>query len=57
MSVCVTIRTKKTLQPDEFLKFLAKKGRGIVVTSKDFPSVKFGTRMKREKWKSFGSNS
>ena len=43
MSVCVTIRTKKTLQPDDVLKYLADKGEKIVVTSMDFPSVKFGT--------------
>ena len=45
MSVCVTIRTKKSLQPDEFLKYLADEGEKIVVTSKEFPSVKFGTHL------------
>ena len=45
MSVCVTIRTKKTLQPDDFLKHLADEGEKIVVTSKEFPSVKFGTHL------------
>ena len=42
MSVSVTIRTKKKLYPDDFLKHLADKGEKIVVTSKEFPSVKFG---------------
>ena len=45
MSVCVTIRTKKTLQPDDFLKYLADKGEQIVVTSNEFPLVKFGTHL------------
>ena len=43
MSVCVTIRTNKSLQPDDFLKYLVGKGEKIVVTSYEFPSVKFGT--------------
>ena len=42
MSVCVTIRTKNRLQPDVFLKHLVEKGEDIVVTSDDYPSVKFG---------------
>ena len=45
MSVCVTIRTRKILQPDDFLKYLADKGEQIVVTSNEFPSVKFGTHL------------
>ena len=45
MSVCVTIRTPKTLQPDDFLKYLVGKGEQIVITSKEFPSVKFGTHL------------
>ena len=42
MSVCVTIRTENRLQPDVFLKHLVEKGEDIVVTSDDYPSVKFG---------------
>ena len=45
MSVSVTIRTKKSLQPDDILKSMAEKGEKIVVTSMDFPSVKFGTHL------------
>ena len=45
MSVSVTIRTKKALQPDDILKSLAEKGEKNVVTSMDFPSVKFGTHL------------
>ena len=46
MSVCVTIRTKKKLQPDVYLKCLADKGEQIVVTSNEYPSVKFGNHKK-----------
>ena len=42
MSVCVTVRTNKAVAPDDFLKELAESGEEIVVTSKEFPSVKFG---------------
>ena len=42
MSVCVTVRTNKAVAPDDFLKKLAESGEQIVVTSKEFPSVKFG---------------
>ncbi len=42
MSVCVTIRTKNILKPDDYLKYLADQGLGIVVTSKEYPTVRFG---------------
>ena len=45
MSVCVTIRTKNIPKPDEFLKYLANQGEQIVVTSPEYPSVKFGTHL------------
>ena len=43
MSVCVTIRTKQHPAPDDVLNALVDAGEKIVVTSKDYPSVKFGT--------------
>lgn len=43
MSVCVTIRTKNILEPDVILQHLADQGENIVVTSNEYPSVKFGT--------------
>ena len=46
MSVSVTIRTKKYLQPDDILNELVHKGEHIIVTSKEFPSMKFGTAQK-----------
>lgn len=46
MSVCVTIRTKKVVQPNVYLKSLADKGEQIVVTSNEYPSVKFGNHQK-----------
>lgn len=42
MSVSVIVRTKKSIEPMEMLGQLAKKGMGVAVTSKEFPSVKFG---------------
>lgn len=42
MSVCVTIRTEQILQPDAYIKHLAEQGEQIVVTSDEYPSVKFG---------------
>ena len=42
MSVCVTVRTNKAVAPDDFLKELAESGEQIVVTSKEFPCVRFG---------------
>ena len=42
MSVCVTVKTKKSVKPDDFLKKLAESGEQIVVTSNEFPCVKFG---------------
>lgn len=44
MSVCVTVRTNKAIAPDDFLKELAESGEQIVVTSKEFPCVKFGNQ-------------
>lgn len=46
MSVCVTIRTENILQPDVYLKYLVDKGEQIVVTSVEYPSVKFGNHQK-----------
>jgi len=46
MSVCVNIRTKNILEPEVFLKQLAKQGEKIVVISNEYPSVKFGTHLK-----------
>lgn len=46
MSVCVNIRTKNILEPEVFLKHLAEQGEKIVVTSNEYPSVKFGTHLK-----------
>lgn len=46
MSVCVTIRTKKVVPPNVYLKSLADKGEQIVVTSNEYPSVKFGNHQK-----------
>ena len=43
MSVCVTIRTTKELSPKQILKQLADHGEKIMLTSEDFPTVKFGT--------------
>ena len=43
MSVCVTVRTTKELTPDQIIDHLFKQGETIVITSKDFPFVKFGT--------------
>ena len=46
MSICVTVRTKTKIQPEEFFKTLAGKGEQIVVTSADFPVLHFGTHIK-----------
>lgn len=46
MSVCVRIRTENILQPDVFLKYLADTGEQIVVTSNEYPTVKFGNHKK-----------
>lgn len=43
MSVCVNIRTEKRFEPKEILKSLADRGEKIMVTSDEFPCVKFGT--------------
>lgn len=43
MSTCVTVRTKKKLEPTEIFKYLAGQGESIVCTCPEFPSVKFGT--------------
>ena len=42
MSVCVTVKTKKSVKPDDFLNKLAESGEQIMVTSSEFPCVKFG---------------
>jgi hypothetical protein len=46
MSTFVTIRTNNSPKPDEILNYLASRGEQIVVTSIEFPSVKFGTHLK-----------
>ena len=46
MSVCVTVRTKNIPKPDDIFNFLVKKGEQIIVTSTEYPSVKFGTHLK-----------
>lgn len=43
MSICVNIRTEKQFEPKEILKKLADRGERIMVTSDEFPCVKFGT--------------
>lgn len=42
MSVCVTVRTKNSLMPDIYLRHLMGEGEKIIVTSDEYPSVKFG---------------
>ena len=42
MSVCVTIRTKNILKPDVYLDYLTDQGMDIVVTSEEYPTVRFG---------------
>lgn len=46
MSVCVNIRTKKTLTPENILKALADKGEQIFVSNMEFPTITFGTMEK-----------
>lgn len=46
MSVCVTIRTKKTIEPTSIFDRLVEKGEKIIITCPDFPSVKFGNHLK-----------
>lgn len=46
MSICVTVRTKKKIEPEEIFKTLADRGEQIIVTSADFPVLHFGTHMK-----------
>lgn len=43
MSVCVTIRTEEKLKSEELFKYLAKRGERLIVTSEDFPYVRFGS--------------
>lgn len=42
MSVCVEIRTKTIPAPETLLNHLAEKGERIMVTSNEYPTVKFG---------------
>lgn len=42
MSYCVNFITNKQVLPDDIFKKLADEGLGIMVTSDEFPSVKFG---------------
>lgn len=42
MSVCITVRTKKAMAPDDIFKSLVDNGEQIVVTSNEFPCLKFG---------------
>ena len=46
MSVSVTIRTKNIPDPNLFLKHLVESGEQIVVTSNEYPCVRFGTNQK-----------
>lgn len=46
MSVCVTIRTKKDLLPNDIMNDLGHKGEQFIITSDKFPSMKFGTHLK-----------
>ncbi len=46
MSVCVTIRTKNRPTPEEFFKAMIKSGEQLVVTSAEYPCVKFGKHYK-----------
>lgn len=46
MSVSVVIRTTKTLTPQAVFDHLMTRGEQIVITSDEFPSVKFGTHLK-----------
>jgi hypothetical protein len=43
MSVCITVKTDKTLEPDTIFDYLLSKGEQIIITSEKFPSLKFGT--------------
>lgn len=43
MSVCVTIRTEKKIVPKDLFVYLAKQGEKLIVTSEDFPYVRFGS--------------
>ena len=43
MSVCVTVRTEEKLKSEELFKYLAKQGEKLVVTSENFPHVRFGS--------------
>lgn len=42
MSVCVTVRTNKAVEPDDIFKSLVDSGEKIVVTSNEYPCLKFG---------------
>ena len=46
MSVCVTIRTTKELVAKDVIHKLVDQGEQLVVTSIDFPCVKFGRHLK-----------
>lgn len=43
MSTSVTIRTTKELNPEELFNYLLKKGEQFIITSSEFPCIKFGT--------------
>lgn len=43
MSVCVTIKTEKKFVPKDLFVYLAKQGERLIVTSEDFPYVRFGS--------------
>lgn len=46
MSVCVNVRTEKELVAEDILNQLISQGEKIVVTSDEFPCVKFGIYLK-----------
>lgn len=43
MSVCVHFRTAKQLEPEQIFDEIARRGKKIMVTSPEFPYLKFGT--------------
>ena len=43
MSVCVNFRTAKQFEPKTVFDELVKRGERIIITSDEYPSLKFGT--------------
>lgn len=42
MSICVEVRTRKRIQPKDIFNAFVDKGAKIVITSEEFPCLKFG---------------